>query len=82
MVEHSFTVDVPNSRLLNWYSPGGFEMLLMSIATPATERKPPVPNSLPLPPRWMVEVTLIAGSETMTAKAGSLATSGRCGSAG
>ena len=55
MVEHSFTVDVPNSRLLNWYSPGGFEMLLMRIATPATERKPPVPNSLPLPPRWMVE---------------------------
>jgi Cupin domain len=55
LVEHSFTVDVPNSRLLNWYSPGGFEMLLMSIATPAAERKPPVPNSLPMPPRWMVE---------------------------
>lgn len=30
-------------------------MLLMSIATPATERKPPVPNSLGPPPRWMVE---------------------------
>lgn len=55
LIEHSFTVDLPNSRLLNWYSPGGFEMLLMSIATPAAERKPPVPNSLPLPPRWMVE---------------------------
>lgn len=55
LVEHSFTVDVPNSRLLNWYSPGGFEMLLMSIATPAAERKPPVPKSLPMPPRWMVE---------------------------
>jgi quercetin dioxygenase-like cupin family protein len=55
LVEHSFTVDVPNSRLLNWYSPAGFEMLLMSIATPASERKPPVPNSIPMPPRWMVE---------------------------
>ena len=55
LVEHSFSVDVPNTRLLNWYTPGGFEMLLMSIATPATERKLPVPNSLPLPPRWMVE---------------------------
>jgi len=55
LVEHSFTVDVSNTRLLNWYTPGGFEMLLMSIATPATERKLPVPNSLPLPPRWMVE---------------------------
>jgi quercetin dioxygenase-like cupin family protein len=55
LVEHSFTVDVPSSRLLNWYCPGGFEMLLMSVATPAAERKPPVPNSLPMPPRWMVE---------------------------
>lgn len=54
-VEHSFTVDAPNSRLLNFYTPGGFEMLLMSIATPASERKPPEPGSLPMPPRWMVE---------------------------
>ena len=54
-VEHSFTVDVPHSRLLNFYSPGGFEMLLMSLATPAAERKPPAPGSVPMPPRWMVE---------------------------
>ena len=55
LVEHSFTVDAPNSRLLNFYTPGGFEMLLMSLATPAAERKPPVPGSTPMPPRWMVE---------------------------
>jgi hypothetical protein len=55
LTEHSFTVDAPSSHILNWYTSGGFEMLLMSIATPATERKPPVPNSLPMPPRWMVE---------------------------
>jgi quercetin dioxygenase-like cupin family protein len=55
LVEHSFTVDAPNSRLLNFYTPGGFEMLLMSLATPAAERKPPVPGSAPMPPRWMVE---------------------------
>jgi quercetin dioxygenase-like cupin family protein len=55
LVEHSYTIDVPNSRLLNWYTPGGFEMLLMSIATPATLRKVPEPNSLAQPPRWMVE---------------------------
>ncbi len=54
-VEHSFTVDQPNSRLLNFYTPGGFEMLVMSIAMPAAERKPPEPNSAPMPPRWMVE---------------------------
>ena len=50
-----FTVDRPNSRLLNFHTPGGFEMLLISIGTPAAERKPPAPNSLPMPPRWMVE---------------------------
>ena len=55
LVEHSFTVDAPNTRLLNFYSPGGFEMLLMSLATPAAERKPPTPGSVPMPPRWMVE---------------------------
>ena len=55
LVEHSFTVDAPNSRLLNFYTPGGFEMLLMSLATPAAERNPPVPGSAPMPPRWMVE---------------------------
>jgi quercetin dioxygenase-like cupin family protein len=54
-VEHSFTVDRPHSRLLNFYTPGGFEMLLMSLATPAAERKPPNPGSVPMPPRWMVE---------------------------
>ena len=55
LVEHSFTVDAANSRLLNFYTPGGFEMLLMSLAVPAAERKPPVPGSTPMPPRWMVE---------------------------
>ncbi len=55
LVEHSFTVDAPNSRLLNFYTPSGFEMLLMSLATPAAERKPPVAGSTPMPPRWMVE---------------------------
>jgi hypothetical protein len=27
----------------------------MSLATPAAERKPPAPGSVPMPPRWMVE---------------------------
>ena len=55
MVEHSFTVNTAGSRLLNFYTPAGFEMLLMSIATPAPERRPPKPGSVPMPPRWMVE---------------------------
>ncbi len=55
LVEYSFTVDAPHSRLLNFYTPDEFEMLLMSLATPAAERKAPVPGSTPMPPRWMVE---------------------------
>jgi quercetin dioxygenase-like cupin family protein len=54
-IEHSFTVDIAGSRLLNFYTPAGFEMLLMSIAMPAPERKAPEPGGTPVPPRWMVE---------------------------
>ena len=53
--EHSFSVDQPQTRVLNFYTPSGFEMILMSIALPAAERKPPPPNAAPLPPRWIVE---------------------------
>ena len=55
--EHSFVVDVPHTRLLNFYTPAGFEGTIMSLAVPATERKAPAPGSTPMPPRWMVEET-------------------------
>ena len=51
--EHSFTIDVADTRVLNFYVPGGFEMFIMSLAVPAQERKSPVPGTTPLPPRWM-----------------------------
>ncbi|MBC7926740.1 MAG: cupin domain-containing protein [Bryobacteraceae bacterium] len=54
-IEHSFTVDQAGTRVLNFYTPAGFEMILMSIAMPAQERVPPPPNAVPLPPRWIVE---------------------------
>ncbi len=51
--EHSFTIDMPATRLLNFYTPGGFEMFIMSLAIPAAERKAPEPGTTPMPPRWM-----------------------------
>ena len=50
---HSFTIDVADTRLLNFYAPGGFEMFIMSLAIPAQERKSPKPGATPTPPRWM-----------------------------
>ena len=51
--EHSFTIDVADTRVLNFYAPGGFEMFIMSLAMPAQERKSPAPGTTPMPPRWM-----------------------------
>ena len=53
LTEHSFTVDVPGTLLLNFYTPAGFENFIMSLAIPAPERKAPPPGSTPMPPRWM-----------------------------
>ncbi|KIW36094.1 uncharacterized protein PV06_11607 [Exophiala oligosperma] len=55
LTEHSFKVEEPNSRLLNFYLPAGFEMLLMGTARPAERREPPPPNLIHewLPPRWV-----------------------------
>lgn len=51
--EHSFSVDHPNTQLLNFYLPAGFEQLLVGIAHPATENTPPPPG-VPLPPPQLV----------------------------
>lgn len=51
--EHSFTVDAPNTHVLNFYLPAGFEQLLIGVAHPAPERKPPPYETIPdlLPPK-------------------------------
>ena len=48
--EHSFTVDVPNSQLLNFYVPAGFEMFIMGMGHPATENRLPKKGEVPMPP--------------------------------
>lgn len=52
---HTFTMDSDTTRVLNFYFPAGFEMLLMSIASPALERSIPAMDTAPLPPAWVVE---------------------------
>lgn len=54
LTQHSFTVDVPDTRLLNFYFPAGFEQLLTGVAHPAAQNKLPPPG-LPLPPAWLVD---------------------------
>ena len=55
--EHSFTVDAPDTHMLNFYLPAGFEQLLIGIALPAPERKPPPPDKIMemLPPKWIAD---------------------------
>ena len=52
--EHSFTIDEPATRVLNFYTPGGFEMFIMALGAPAQERRAPDPGKALMPPRWMV----------------------------
>jgi len=52
--EHSFVVDRTGTRVLNFYTPGGFETMIMSLGIPAPERKIPEPGITPMPASWMV----------------------------
>lgn len=52
---HSFTVEGDPTRVLNFYLPAGFEMILMGVASPAPERRIPALDELPFPPSSVVE---------------------------
>ena len=55
--EHSFTVDKPDTHMLNFYLPAGFEQIMMGLAHPAAERKPPPKDKIVemLPPKWIAD---------------------------
>ena len=53
LTQHSFTVDAPNTQLLNFYLPAGFDVLLIGLAHPADRNEPPPPG-VPMPPPWLV----------------------------
>ncbi|KAI9778125.1 MAG: hypothetical protein M1816_004260 [Peltula sp. TS41687] len=50
LTEHSFTVDDPETQILNFSLPAGWEQLLIGIAYPAERNEPPPPNSPMAPP--------------------------------
>jgi len=48
--EHTFVVESESARVLNFYTPAGFEMILMSVASLAKERRRPSKVEAPMPP--------------------------------
>lgn len=54
LTEHSFTVDAPETQLLNFYLPAGWEQLLIGIAYPAERNEPPPPD-IPMAPPHLVD---------------------------
>ena len=55
-VQHSFSIDKIPAAALNFYTPSGFELLLVSIATPAKERRLPTMEEAPMPPAEQVYI--------------------------
>ena len=55
--EHSFTVDEPGTRILNFYLPAGFEQILIGLAHPAPRRELPPQDKIMdmLPERWLAD---------------------------
>lgn len=54
LTEHSFTVDAPETQILNFYLPAGWEQLLIGIAYPAERNELPPPD-IPLAPPHLVD---------------------------
>ena len=52
--EHAFTVDAPDTQLLNFYLPAGFEMFIMGMGHPATRNERPKKGEVPLPPPELI----------------------------
>lgn len=55
--EHSFTVNEPDTHVLNFYLPAGFEQLIIGISHPAKERRAPPPELIDemLPPPQLAD---------------------------
>lgn len=54
--EHTFKVDSENVRVLNYYTPAGVEVIVMSLAQPALSRTMPSFDAVPLPSPEQVEI--------------------------
>jgi hypothetical protein len=49
LIPHSFSVDTGEARVVNFYAPAGFELVIMSCARPAEERRRPSIEESPPP---------------------------------
>lgn len=59
LLPHSFSVDTSQAHVLNFYVPGGFELIVMSAGRPADERRmPTLGDSLPPNPD---EIRILSG---------------------
>ena len=53
--EHAFSVDAPDTQLLNFYLPSGFEMFIMGFSHPAERNELPREGEVAMAPRRLVE---------------------------
>ena len=59
MTPHSFSVLSDEARVVNFYSPAGFELVVMSLATPTDDRRRPSIQEAP-PPVAMEQVDILS----------------------
>jgi quercetin dioxygenase-like cupin family protein len=69
MKPHTFTVETPETRVLNFYTPAGSELHVMSLARPAGQRRRPTMAEGPPPENLEFNETVsrLYGSDPVTA---------------
>lgn len=69
LIEHTFTVNTPETRVLNFYAPAGLELQIMSLARPAEERRLPTREEGPPPksPALNIILSQLYGTVAVTA---------------
>lgn len=69
MIPHTFTVESAETRVLNFYAPGGSELIMMGLGRPASERRRPTMEES-APPKNQEQTSLLQtlfGTEGVTA---------------
>jgi len=68
LLPHSFSVDTSQAHVLNFYAPGGFELVILAVAHPAGERRvPSMEESLPPNPAEVRILSRLFGQEEVEA---------------
>ena len=68
LMPHSFSVDTADAHVLNFYAPAGFELVVMSSARLADERRrPTLEESAPPSPREITILSKLFGQENVEA---------------